>query len=76
MLYGFMFQELGVMVRMQKVLLEEVLFGAVPHPGDVSPAQVASSGTGIKVPEHLEWDLKGPEPPEEAEEASFLRTRM
>lgn len=55
---------------MQKVLFEEVLFGAVFHPGDDFPAH-ALHGAGVKVPEHLEWDLKVSEPPEEAEEASF-----
>lgn len=75
-LYIFMFQKLGILDRMQKVLFKEVLFGAVFHPGDDFPAQDALHGAGVKVPEHLEWNLKVSEPPKEAEEASVTMMLM
>lgn len=58
MLYGFVLPELG-MLECRKFFLG--------HPGDDSPAQDGVNGAGVKVPEHLQWDLKVSEPPEEAE---------
>lgn len=57
--------------RMRKVLFEEVLFDAVSHQGEDSPAHAVLDGAGEKVPEHRDGDLKVSEPAEEVEEVSF-----